>query len=192
MQIFIKKTMAAPLIAIILLALAQSSVAGEVQTTSSYTPPSHITVRMYRLVSPLEAEQNPLLRAGEIHPSGILCSAQNITYGCTAFVDNVNYPYPYENDNPVFVPVETDYLLDVVSQEMGNLASHSIARHAQAIIARSYAFHRQHFDSYTGTPVMDNSTASQVFIPYRWEKWGNQSHFSPNASYSTLLIRDSP
>jgi hypothetical protein len=135
---------------------------------------------MYRLVSPVEAEQNPLLRAGEIHPLGVLCSAQNITYGCTAFVDNVNYPYPYENDNPVSVPVETDYLLDVVSQEMGSLASHSIARHAQAIVARSYAYHRQHFDLHTGAPVMDNSTASQAFIPYRWEKWGTDSHFSPN------------
>lgn len=27
---------------------------------------------------------------------------------------------------------------------------------------------------------MDNSTASQVFVPYRFEKWDNESNFSPN------------
>lgn len=111
MQILIKRAMAASIIAIILLTFAKFPLAGEAQEISSYEPPSHVTVRMYRLVSPIEAEQNPLLRVGEIHPSKTLCSAQNITYGCTVFVDNINYPYPYENDNPVFVPVETDYLL---------------------------------------------------------------------------------
>lgn len=151
-----------------------------VQAAPSYVPPSHITVKMYRLVSPIEADQNPLLRVGEIHPSGALCSAQSIVYGCTAFINNVNYPYPYENDNPVLVAVETDYLLDVVSQEMGSEGFHPNARHAQAIVARSYAYHRELFDIYTGTPVMNNSTASQVFIPYRFEKWDNESNFSTN------------
>lgn len=47
-------------------------------------------------------------------------------------------------------------------------------------MARSYAYHREHFDVHTGTPVMDNSTASQVFIPYRFEKWDKVTNFSPN------------
>lgn len=166
---------AATLLAITLIFLADN-----VQAIPAYTPPSHVTVKMYRLVSPAEAQQNPLLRVREIHPSGALCSAQSIVYGCTAFEGNSNYPYPYENDNPVLVAVETDYLLDVVSQEMGSAGFHPNARHAQAIVARSYAYHRKHFDVHTGTPVMDNSTASQVFIPYRFEKWDNEINFSPN------------
>lgn len=147
---------------------------------SLYTSPSYVTVKMYRLVSPEDVENDESLKVGEIHPSGALCSAQSIVYGCTAFINNVTRPYPYENDNPVLVPVETDYLLDVVSQEMGSAEFHQNARHAQAIAARSYAYHREQFDIHTGTPVMDNSTASQAFIPYRFEKWDNQSNFSPN------------
>lgn len=165
-----------------LLILTQIYLVNNVQAmpSPSYVPPSHVTVRMYRLVSPDEAKQNPLLRVGEVHPSGVLCSAQSIVYGCTMFEGNINYPYPYENDNPVLVAVETDYLLDVLSQEMGSDGFHPNARHAQAVVARSYAYHREHFDVHTGTPVMDNSTASQVFIPYRFEKWGNAINFSPN------------
>jgi hypothetical protein len=169
-----------PVQTLILLVFTLILLVHDAQATPSYVSPSHVTVRMYRLVSPAEADQNPLLRVGEIHPSGALCSAQSIVYGCTAFINNVNYPYPYENDNSVLVAIETDYLLDVVSQEMGSEGFHPNARHAQAIVARSYAYHRELFDSYTGTPVMDNSTASQVFIPYRFEKWDNESNFSPN------------
>lgn len=74
---------AATLLAITLIFLADN-----VQAIPAYIPPSHVTVRMYRLVSPAEAQQNPLLRVGEIHPSGALCSAQSIVYGCTAFEGN--------------------------------------------------------------------------------------------------------
>jgi hypothetical protein len=142
----------------------------------AYTPPSNITVRMYRL----NLDGSPWV--DQSTGNRALCSYTSTVYGCTAFTGNWTYRYPYGYANPVTVPIETDYLLDVVSQEMGILTSHSIARHAQAIVARSYAYHREHFDSHTGTLTMNNSTEAQVFIPYRWEKWGNQSHFSPNPS----------
>ncbi|MCO5188578.1 MAG: SpoIID/LytB domain-containing protein [Anaerolineae bacterium] len=130
----------------------------------SYTSPSNISVKMYRLNldgSPW-VDQNTGNRA--------LCSYSSTVFGCTAFTGSWTYRYPYGHINPVSVPIETDYLLDVVSQEMGTITFNEEARHAQAVAARSFAYHHSHFDPYTGAPTMNNSTEFQVFIPYRWEK----------------------
>lgn len=167
-------------VVIIFLVLAQFPIMDIAQAIPLYVPPTHVTVKMYRLVSPNEADPKQGIFVGEIYVPIHSCTAQSIVYGCTVFEWNSNYPYPYENDNPVSVAVETDYLLDVVSQEMGSAGFHPNARHAQAIVARSYAYHREQFDVHTGTPMMDNSTASQVFIPYRFEKWDDEINFSPN------------
>ena len=141
----------------------------------SYTPPLSVTIEMYRL----NLDGSIWVDQSTGNPAP--CSSFSTVYGCTAFVGSWTYRYPYGYDNPVSVPIETDYLLDVVSQEMGAIPFNGEARHAQAVVARSFAYHHSHFDSHTGTPTMNNSTASQVFIPYRWEKWDAGYHFSGNS-----------
>jgi hypothetical protein len=95
--------------------------------------------------------------------TGVLCSLDDVSYGCTAFAGDEDYDYPYDT-NPTTVPIETDYLLDVVPREMGPAAYHATAIQAQAIAARSYAYwHIQH-----GSDI-NNSTDFQVFVPYYFE-----------------------
>ena len=65
-----------------------------------------------------------------------LCSPGDISYGCTA-ISSRSYPY---SANPVTIPIETDYLLDVVPKEVSVEAFHPTAIQAQAIAARSYAY----------------------------------------------------
>ena len=79
----------------------------------SFTPPNSVTVTMYRL---------DYSRGGS--STGIPCTFDppDTEWGCTWF-DEAHFPqdirpYPYP-DNPVTVPIETDYVLDVLSQEMG-------------------------------------------------------------------------
>lgn len=102
------------------------------------------------------------------------------TLGCTAFCNNPEgeykencnqgtevYPYPYSS-NPVIAPVQTYYLLDVVSQEMSPSPSWMpipVALRAQAIAARSYGWYQYEFNK----PV-NNSNSFQVFVPYRFDK----------------------
>lgn len=80
-------------------------------------------------------------------------------YGCTWTSAS---PYPYAT-NPATVPIETDYLLDVVPQEMGPYY-HPTAIQALATAARSYIMY--HINN---SPSIDNSTNFQVFIPYKFE-----------------------
>lgn len=141
----------------------------------SYTPPTNISVKMYRL----NLDGSPWVDQNTGNHA--LCSYSSTVFGCTAFTGNWTYRYPYRYDNPVSVPIETDYLLDVVSQEMGTITFNEEARHAQAVVARSFAYHHSHFDPSTGAPTMNNSTEFQVFIPYRWEKWDTGYHFSGNS-----------
>ena len=61
---------------------------------SSFTPPTNITVRMYRLFS----------GGGS---TGILCSSNDTSYGCTAFVGDSGHAYPYGTNNPITIPIET-------------------------------------------------------------------------------------
>lgn len=96
----------------------------EASPSAAYSPPSQITVWMYRLSG-----------SGGIQPPPTLCSFGDASFGCTAFAGNSRYAYPYST-NPVTIPIETDYLLDVVPQEMGTYY-HPVALQAQAIAARS-------------------------------------------------------
>lgn len=65
-----------------------------------------------------------------------LCTSGSTRWGCSAFCDELGYPcersqtlaYPYAA-NPTTISMETDYLLDVVSREMGTYY-HSTALHA--------------------------------------------------------------
>jgi hypothetical protein len=102
-----------------------------------------------------------------VYPGGgntyIPCSSDDTSFGCTAFVGDDNHPYPYGTANPVTIPIETDYLLDVVPQEMGTYY-HPTALQAQAIAARSYAYWHINQGS-----TINNSTQFQAFIPYKFE-----------------------
>ena len=118
---------------------------------NSFTPPTIITVRMYRLLS----------GGGS---TGILCSSGDVSYGCTAFVGDSSHAYPYGSNNPVTIPIETDYLLDVVPSEVSVEAFHPIAIQAQAIAARSYAYWHINQGS-----TINNSNQFQVFVPYAFE-----------------------
>lgn len=117
---------------------------------NSFTPPTNITVRMYRLLI-------------DGSSTGILCSPNDTSYGCTAFVGDPSHAYPYGSSNPVTIPIETDYLLDVVPQELPPYY-HPTALQAQAIAARSYAYWHIHQGS-----AINNSTQFQAFIPYKFE-----------------------
>jgi hypothetical protein len=119
-----------------------------------------MTVHMYRLYS-----------NGARYQPEELCSSGNTKYGCTAFCDNYSFPtcegsqiiaYPYDA-NPTTVPIETDYLLDVVPQELPPYY-YPTALQAQAIAARTYAYWHIE-EGYT----INNSTSYQVFIPYKFE-----------------------
>ncbi|MBI5564579.1 MAG: hypothetical protein HY870_06780 [Chloroflexi bacterium] len=116
----------------------------------AYTPPATVTVTMYRLISPSGALYQPLQ----------LCSTGNTEFGCTAVSSRA---YPYANNNPVTLPIEADYLLDVVPQELGTYYDPT-ALQAQAIAARTYAYWHIRDGS-----AINNSVAFQAFIPYRFE-----------------------
>ena len=142
-----------------------------------FTPPTRITVRVYRLFSSGTS-------------TGTLCLYNDTNYGCTTFVGDANHPYPYGDNNPVTIPIETDYLLDVVPSEVSVEAFHPTAVQAQAIAARSYAYwHLNH--GY----VVDNSSQFQVFVPYAFEALpsADSPNFPNNLSSpcaSTNLNRD--
>ncbi len=121
---------------------------------ASFNPPSHITLRVYRLESSGALWVNPA--TGTYH----LCSSNDTYYGCTAISSR---PYPYTN-NPITIPIETDYLLDVVPREMPVDPFHPTAIQAQAIAARSYAYWHIRQGS-----AINNSNQFQVFVPYTFE-----------------------
>jgi hypothetical protein len=121
-----------------------------------YTPPGLITLAMHRLSHP---------GGGDL---GIPCTIAppDPKWGCTWFdEDYYQSPvrsYPYAT-NPVTVSIESDYLLDVVPQEMATYY-HPTAIKAQAIVARTYVYY--HIDQ--GSTI-NNSTQFQAFIPYKFE-----------------------
>jgi len=119
---------------------------------ATFTPPSQITVHMYRL------DGN-----GRKYQPEERCSSGNYYFGCTAFVGDSSHAYPYSS-NPATVPIETDYLLDVVSRETPPDDYHPTAVHAEAIAARTYAY--WHIGNHS---TINNSTEFQAFIPYMFE-----------------------
>lgn len=133
---------------------------------ASFGPSSNITLRVYRLESSGARWVNPV--TGAYH----LCSSNDTYYGCTAFCDDYSSPicershrigYPY-SQNPITIPIESDYLLDVVPKEISVEAFHPTAIQAQAIAARSYAYWHINRGS-----TINNSTQFQVFVPYAFE-----------------------
>lgn len=130
------------------------------RTLLVYSPPSQISIRMYWLTA-----------SGARREPYTLCASGHTQWGCTAFCNEPGYPcegsqtraYPYAT-NPVTVPIETDYLLDVVPKEVSVEAFHPAAIQAQAIAARSYAYWHIRQGS-----AINNSTQFQVFVPYALE-----------------------
>ncbi len=128
-------------------------------TITPYIPPVDITLQVYQLTL-----------GGARRLPYTLCEPGSTAWGCTVFCNEVDFPcvrtmtmpYPYTT-NPITIPIESDYLLDVVPLEMGTYY-HATALVAQAAAARSYAY-RAIYDG----RVINNSTAFQAFIPYKFE-----------------------
>ncbi len=126
--------------------------------------PNTVEVKMYELRS-------------DGSKTDTLCTPASTNYGCTAFCNTPNntqcsphiYPvknYPYTTST-LSVPVETYYLLDVVSTEMTPTFDgygQQSALHAQAIAARSYmGWHINNSTTY------NNSISFQAYVPYKFD-----------------------
>ena len=126
-------------------------------TSAAFTPPGSITVTMHRLFYP----------GGGRRAIPCTIDPPDVKWGCTWFDEDHHpqdiHPYPYTS-NPITVSIETDYLLDVVPQELGTYY-HPTALHAQAIAARSYAYYK--IDN--GFDMDNSSSGNQAFIPYKFE-----------------------
>ena len=89
---------------------------------------------------------------------------KDTAYGCVE-VNNTGATYPYET-NPVSVPVETDYLVNVLPHEM-DVTIHNppvAALKAQTLAARSIADWK-----YRANGFINNSIFNQVFVPRSFE-----------------------
>jgi hypothetical protein len=154
----------------------------------SYTPEPYVTVTMYALTV-------DGARRKDAQNNYITCSPYNFDWGCTALCDNRTilgepdpeynavcgdpprtnvYTYPYPTDL-ITVPVQTYYLLDVLSQEMApNVYTHPASLRAQAVAARSYVWWQIEnliLNPYYDIDSINNSAENyQVFIPYRFDK----------------------
>jgi len=149
-----KKT-ARGLLIVPLLALFASGAVGA--PAAQFTPPANITVTMYELISP----------SGDLPEDPVACTYGNESWGCTAIPNDPTYAYTYTT-NPVTVSIESDYLLDVVPQEMSPGMFHPTAIQAQAIAARTYAYFHIHSNS-----TINNSANFQVFLPYKFESFSS-------------------
>lgn len=143
------------------LSLSLVSLPQSIDTPMEIPPfPSTVSVEMYQLY-------------GDGTSTGNLCSSGPQNWGCTAYCTDrpecntsQQKEYPYTT-NVIDVPIETYYLLNVLSQELNPLRyPEPIALYAQAVVARSYMGY------YLNNPPQDpynNSNAFQVFIPFKWD-----------------------
>lgn len=122
---------------------------------ADFTPPFTITIQIYRLEADGSLWLDPVTRRP------YLCISGASFYGCSS-LQQESYPYP---TNPATIPIETDYLLDVVSAESMVSAMHATAMQAQAIAARTYAYWHIQRGS-----IINNSNEFQVFVPYAFER----------------------
>ena len=116
-------------------------IAARADAEAAWTPPAEIGLRVMRLTA----------NGGN---SGVPCdvSPDEKSFGC----GSAGYPYA---TNPITIPIETDYLLNVVPQEMPlSFAVHAIE--AQATAARSFTY----WYARKGT-LINNSISYQAFIP---------------------------
>ena len=138
---------------------------------ASYTLPTNIHVWMYWLDRDGHRRE----------PDYRLCASGDTSWGCTAFCDEPGYPcdfsqilpYPYVHgsNEPATVALETNYLMDVVPQEMDpNHYPNLTALRAQAIAARTYACYYAAYPPQPPRPPFNNSSGNyQAFIPYKFE-----------------------
>jgi hypothetical protein len=128
-----------------------------VASMQGYMLPTQVTVTVYQL--------DP--NTGAIQQPPTLCSSGDLHFGCTAFHQGLppadQRPYPYDSTNPVTAPIETDYLLDVVPQEMSSSYSHA-ALQTQAIAARTFVY--WHINQ---GHTINNSISYQAFIPLKFQ-----------------------
>ncbi len=133
----------------------------------AYTPEPYVTVTMHIL------DDN-----GGIDDQ--LCELNDMRWGCTAFCTNSEqctasdtgiHPYPYGNEQTITVPVQTYYLLNVVSQEMNPaMVTEPQAVRAQAVASRSYVWYHIENTILSGAAAsIDNSNGKQVFVPHRYD-----------------------
>ncbi|MEZ4664757.1 MAG: SpoIID/LytB domain-containing protein [Caldilineaceae bacterium] len=138
---------------------------------TSFIPPTEITIEMFQL----DVNGNRI----------VSCSSNNANlYGCTSFCTDIcgyaepipgrNYPF---GSSTITVNIEgteanNRYLRDVVAQEMSPSVFPQTALNSQAIAARTYAY--WHIRTEVETPgAIDNSSAYQVFLPYRYDQFSN-------------------
>ena len=163
-------------VAFVAIALCISMVpAVNASVAASFTPTSTITVEMWQLYD-----------SGA--KTATLCSQDagiKYTWGSTAYCNNsdmctrtraVAYPFISENATVAIegqdcAPEDSPYncyLSDVVPAETSPALFHPTAVGAQAITARTYAYWHIRIDNVTPGPI-DNSSAYQVFVPYRYD-----------------------
>lgn len=143
--------------------LISQSAISRAEPLNIYSPPTQVTVQMYEL----DTNGSP------IGP----CSSNSEKWGCTAFCNNTTNgirwaecalgstkPYPYSSNTPS-VPIESDYLLDVVAHEAWPDILSAVAVESNAIAARSFTY-----GHISATHTIDNSTSKHVFVPYRFER----------------------
>ncbi len=101
------------------------------------------------------------------HPNQLWkCTSNDSDFGCVE-PNSDRKKYPYGNSNPASVPVETDYLLNVLPREMDIVFyPASGALWAQALAARSFADWAYHIKN---ANYIDNSTNNQIFVPHSFE-----------------------
>ncbi|MBI2758029.1 MAG: hypothetical protein HYX49_05060 [Chloroflexi bacterium] len=115
------------------------------------------------------------------------CKPNDTNYGCVEALSGQRYPYG--NNNPAWVDVENDYLLNVLPREMDVVTNPPTlaALQAQSLAARSIADWKYRFNN----NYIDNSTNNQVFVPYSFEFYTRGSSLSDptnpcNASVNSL------
>ena len=153
------------LVLIVTLVGEGASVVAHATPQSSFSPPTHIRVNMFVLQYP----------SGAI--TSEMCQDSDTRYGCTTHPDLGSYPWSGASyQNPVTVAIEgtapdNRYLLDVVPRESGPDAFHPTAVQAQAIAARTYVYWHSVLQTKAGIaePLINNSNAIQVFVPYWYD-----------------------
>lgn len=129
-----------------------------VQVQAQGSVPSTITLTIYQL------------RDNGGASTGTVCTKGAMTYGCTAYSDelyknNPNefspgvYGYPFE-ESTVTLDFETQYLLNVVPSEMIGTFHPRLSYEAQAIASRSYIGHKL-----ANNVGINNSASLQTYIP---------------------------
>jgi hypothetical protein len=140
--------------------------------TPPYTPEAFIPIEMFAL------DADGVIREGRP-----LCSTPDyrLHYGCTAFCRDENpaadkkcskeqkLTYPYDDNAVPSLDIESDYLPDVLSQEMGP-DFEDVSLLAGAIAMRSYGLQQFEALNFQGL-VLNNSTQYQAFIPYKFNTY---------------------